>query len=81
MKNLPDITFDELRNLNIGTVESVSPSQIKILLDTNASTNISLNTGEPTLFPKINGYVLIPNEMGAVICIITWIGIEHSNYP
>ena len=66
---------------SIGTVESVSPREIRVLLDLNAPQNTALNTGTPTLFPKINGYVLLPNEAGALIGMISWIGIEHSPYP
>jgi uncharacterized protein len=73
--------FDEIRNLTVGTVESVSPSEIKVLLETEAPQNIAINTGVPTHFPKINGYLLIPNELGAIVGIISWIGVEHSNYP
>ena len=76
-----DINYDDLRNLTIGTVESVSPREIRVLLDLNAPQNTALNTGTPTLFPKINGYVLLPNEAGALIGMISWIGIEHSPYP
>lgn len=76
-----DINYDDLRNLTIGTVESVSPREIRALLDLNAPQNTALNTGTPTLFPKINGYVLLPNEAGALIGMISWIGIEHSPYP
>ena len=79
--NPSDINYDDLRNLTIGTVESVSPREIRILLDLNAPQNTALNTGTPTLFPKINGYVLLPNEAGALIGMISWIGIEHSPYP
>lgn len=79
--NFSDINYDDLRNLTIGTVESVSPREIRILLDLNAPQNTALNTGTPTLFPKINGYVLLPNEAGALIGMISWIGIEHSPYP
>ena len=53
-----NINFDELRNLTIGTVEFVSPKEIKVLLELNAPQNTALNTGVPTLFPKINGFVL-----------------------
>jgi len=73
--------MDDLRNLSIGTIESISPKEIKILLDINTPQNIALNTGSPILFPKINGYVLIPNELGFLVGIISWIGIEHSPYP
>jgi uncharacterized protein len=35
----------------------------------------------PAGFPRLNGYVLIPNEAGATVAYITWIGIERSPYP
>ena len=79
MNNIYD--YDEIRNLTIGTVESVSPTEIKVLLEIDAPQNVAINTGVPTHFPKINGYVLIPNEQGAIVGVITWIGIEHSAYP
>ncbi len=79
--NLQDVNLDEIRNLTIGTVEFVSPQEIKVLLEVNAPKNTALNTGVPTLFPKINGFVLIPSESGALVGIISWIGIEHSSFP
>jgi len=79
MSNFYD--FDEIRNLTIGTIESVSPVEIKVILEVDAPQNVAINTGVPTHFPKINGYVLIPNETGAIVGIINWIGIQHSSYP
>lgn len=73
--------FDQIRNQAIGTVEFVSPKEIKVLLETNAPQNTAINTGVPQLFPKVNGFVLIPNESGALVGIISWIGIEYSPYP
>jgi hypothetical protein len=73
--------FDYVRNQVIGTVEYVSPREIKILLDIYAPQNTAINTGQPTLFPKVNGFILIPNEAGALIGMISWIGIEYSRYP
>ena len=73
--------FDNTRNSSIGNVEFVSPKEIKVLLETDAPLSTSLNTGVPQLFPKINGILLIPNEAGALIGMITWIGIEYSPYP
>lgn len=73
--------FDYLRNHAIGTVEFVSPREIKVLLETNAPQNTAINTGIPQLFPKVNGFVLIPNEAGALVGIISWIGVEYSAYP
>ncbi|MEO0074991.1 MAG: ATP-binding protein [candidate division WOR-3 bacterium] len=73
--------FDQIRNQTIGTVEFVSPKEIKVLLETNAPQNTAINTGVPQLFPKVNGFILIPNESGALVGIISWIGIEYSPYP
>jgi DNA helicase HerA-like ATPase len=73
--------FDSLRDLSIGTVEYVSPSEIKVLLDIDAPQNTAINTGTPTAFPRINGYVIIPNEIGGIVGIINWMSVEHSNFP
>ncbi|MCI1265109.1 MAG: ATP-binding protein [Saprospiraceae bacterium] len=73
--------FDHLRNLTVGTVDYVSPNEIKVVLDITAPQNTALNTGVPTLFPRINGFVLIPNENGALVGLISWLGVEHSQYP
>jgi len=73
--------FDQLRNLTIGVVDAVSPHEIKVLLETDAPQNTALNTGVPSMFPRINGFVLIPNEVGALVGIISWLGVEHSQYP
>ncbi len=73
--------FDQLRNLSIGVVDTVSPREIKVLLETDAPQNTAINTGIPGLFPRINGFVLIPNEIGALVGIINWLGVEHSQYP
>jgi DNA helicase HerA-like ATPase len=73
--------FDYIRNQTIGSVESVSPREIKVLLEINAPENTAINTGIPQSFPKVNGFVLMPNESGALIGIISWIGIERSPFP
>ena len=65
----------------IGTVESVAPDEISVLLDIDSPRSTSLNTGIPTPFPRINSFVLLPNESGAVVGIVIWLGIEKSQYP
>ena len=70
--------FEHIRNQTVGTVEYVSPREIKVLLEINAPQNTAINTGVPQLFPKVNGFILIPNESGALVGIISWIGIEYS---
>src|SRR5690554_3782805 len=65
----------------IGTVESVSADRIEVLLDLEAPQVTALNTGTPVAFPRINGYVLIPNESGAIIGGISSVRIERLPYP
>lgn len=73
--------IERLSHLVVGEVESVSPDEIRVLLQLDAPHATALNTGTPTTFPRINGYVLIPNESGATVGYIAWIGIERSPYP
>ena len=62
--------IEQIAALTVGTVESVSPSEISVLLEPDAPQATALNTGVPTGFPRINGYVLIPNETGAVVGLV-----------
>ncbi|MFX1486862.1 MAG: ATP-binding protein [Promethearchaeota archaeon] len=73
--------IEDVSSLTIGQVESVSPNEIKVLLEPQAPQATSLNTGIPSGFPRINNYLLIPNEVGAVVGLIVWVGIERSKYP
>ncbi len=73
--------IERLSTLTIGTVEFVSPSEIKVILETDAPQATALNTGYPNRFPRINGYLLIPNESGAVVGLIVWLGVERSPFP
>ena len=65
----------------IGTVEEVFADRISVLLDPEAPHTTALNTGVPAGFPRINGYVLIPNEGGATACIISSVRIERLPFP
>jgi DNA helicase HerA-like ATPase len=65
----------------VGTVESVYPDKIEVLLDIDSPRSTALNTGIPTAFPRINHYVLISNESGAVVGLVVWLGVEKSPYP
>jgi len=65
----------------IGTVESVAPDEIRVLLDLDAPQAIALNAGQLQRFPRINSFVLIPNEVGALVGIVAWLGVERSPYP
>jgi hypothetical protein len=67
--------------LVIGTIDSVAPSEFKVQLETDAPQTTALNTGSPVPFPRINSYVLVPGQGGAVVGQVTWIGIERSQFP
>ena len=73
--------IEQVAALSIGTIESVSPASIGVLLNTDAPQATALNTGHPTGFPRINSYVLVPNESGALVGLVVWIGIERSQFP
>lgn len=73
--------IEEIASLVVGTVESVSPAEINVILEPNAPQSTALNAGVPTGFPRINGYVLIPNETGAVVGLVVWLGVERSQFP
>jgi uncharacterized protein len=68
-------------SLRIGTIDFVSPDEIKVLLDIEAPEGVALNTGTPRPFPRINGYVLIPSDEGHLVAQVEWITIERSQYP
>lgn len=68
-------------SLRIGTVDFVSPDEIKVLLDIEAPDAVALNTGTPRPFPRINGYVLIASDEGFLVAQVEWITIERSQYP
>ncbi len=68
-------------SLRIGTIDFVSPDEIKVLLDIEAPDGVALNTGIPRPFPRINGYVLMPSDEGYLVAQVEWITIERSQYP
>jgi hypothetical protein len=67
---------DRQAALNVGTVESVSPGRITVALELDAPRTTALNTGSPVAFPRLNGFVVIPNESGALVGIVTWLGMS-----
>lgn len=68
-------------SFRIGSVDFVSPDEIKVLLDIEAPDAIALNTGDVRAFPRINGYVLIRSDQGHLVAQVEWITVERSQYP
>lgn len=69
---------DFLASRIIGIVHEVQADEITVQLASDAPRTTAINTGFPTGFPRINGYVLIPNEMGATICLVKSIKVEQG---
>lgn len=72
------MSLSHVAGLHVGTVETCSPVEIKVLLDSDAPQDIAFNTGRPQGFPRLNGYVLIPNEGGAVVAVISRMTMEPA---
>lgn len=66
-------------NKCVGIVESVSAYEIKGYLLDSAPRNVVLADGI-SLFPRINGFLLIPNETGSLVGMITWIGYSQQDF-
>lgn len=73
--------IEHLASLRVGTVEYISPDRIEVQLDIESPDSVALNTGMPRCFPRVNGFVMIPIDLGFVVGQITWITIQRSPYP
>ena len=61
----------------VGIVDSVSAHEVKAFLLDSAPRNVALSGGI-SLFPRINGFLIIPNETGSLVGMITWVGYNHQ---
>jgi uncharacterized protein len=72
---------ERLASLAVGRVETVTAARIDVVLFSETPQVTALNAGVPRSFPRINAYVLIPNETGAVVAIIKEITIGPQRQP
>jgi len=73
--------FEQTRDLRIGTVEFVSPDEIRVALEVDAPEAVALNVGVPRPFPRVNSYLLIAVEEALLVGQVEWITIERSPFP
>lgn len=78
---MSETPFEHAGTLRIGSVDFVSPNEIKVLLDIEAPDSIALNTGGPRPFPRVNSYVLIAVDEGYLVGQIEWLTVERSAFP
>lgn len=73
--------FAHADSLSIGTVDFVSPDEVKVLLEIQAPESVALNAGGARPFPRVNGYVLMPVDDAYLVGQIEWLTIERSAFP
>lgn len=72
-------SIEHLAGLVIGTVSAVQPREVQIRLTQDAPQAVALNAGLPTPFPRINSYVLLPNEAGATVGLVSRIWLAEAS--
>lgn len=75
------LPIEMIEQLRVGTVDFVSPSEVKVSLEIDSPDSVSLNTGSPRRFPRINSYILVDSDDGYLVGQVEWIAIERSPYP
>ncbi|MBS8269874.1 DUF87 domain-containing protein [Halomonas litopenaei] len=78
MSSLP---IEQGEQLRVGTVDFVSPNEIRAVLDIDSPDSVALNAGTPRNFPRVNSYVLVSCDIGYLVGQIEWLAVERSPYP
>jgi DNA helicase HerA-like ATPase len=73
--------FEYAGSLHIGTVDFVSPDEIKVTLDIEAPDSVALNAGGPRPFPRVNGYLLVSVDEVYLVGQVEWVTVERSPFP
>ncbi len=73
--------IEQGEQLRVGTVDFVSPNEIRAILEIDSPDTVALNAGTPRNFPRVNSYVLISCDNGYLVGQIEWLAVEHSPYP
>jgi len=78
MSSLP---IEQGEQLRVGTVDFVSPNEIRAVLDIDSPDSVALNAGTPRNFPRVNSYILVSCDNGYLVGQIEWLAVERSPYP
>ena len=73
--------FADMESLRVGSVVYASPDAIEIQLEIDAPDSVALNAKTPRRFPRINSYLLVPNDVGFTVGQVSWIKVVNSPYP
>jgi len=75
------LPIEQGEQLRVGTVDFVSPNEIRAVLDIDSPDSVALNAGTPRNFPRVNSYVLVSCDNGYLVGQIEWLAVERSPYP
>src|SRR5437867_2095513 len=64
--------------LTVGVIDAVAPDALEITILEDSPHGTALNAGVIQQFPTINGHVSVPTEVGSILGIVTWIGVDHD---
>ena len=78
---MSQVPFENAGSFRVGTVEFVSPDEIKVALDIEAPESVALNTGTPRPFPRVNGYLLVSVDDAYLVGQVEWLTVERSAFP
>ena len=73
--------FEYVGSFRVGTVDFVSPDEIKVTLDVEAPDSVALNAGAPRSFPRVNSYLLISVDEAFLVGQVEWLAVERSPFP
>jgi hypothetical protein len=68
-------------SLRIGTIDFVSPDEIKVLLDIEAPDNVATQYRHTAPLPAHQRLCVDPSDEGHLVAQVEWITIERSQYP
>lgn len=70
---------EELDSATIGVVEAVSPNSIEVAILREAPHGTGMREGALHRFPRVNSYVVLPSEVGSILAMVSWVGIEEEH--
>ncbi len=73
--------FERAGSLQVGTVETVSPDRIEVILIGEAPESVALNASVPRPFPRVHDYLLIPVDDSFLVGQVEWIRIDREPFP
>lgn len=73
--------FEQLSSLRIGSVDFVSPNEVKVVLDIEAPQSVALGVDGPRPFPRVNSYLIVPVDDGLLVGQVEYLVVDHSPFP